>query len=534
MRDAKASANPTSAPTKSSMMVSTRYVWRATVLCGVIGALASWSCTPRPRVTPIDWSEGECYRHDQCRQGAACVEARCVSGRLNEPANVDQIFAQQWFESRDGRCVYDSSCGPWVCREGSCQAPGSVGVTLPARETFAYWDLSCVEPADCGTWVCANGWCHSGDAVDSRAERAHVRLDGRTTRTCLADTDCGGDTCVYPGFCYVGVGHLPMTFADIQDLGYGLRADGTCDYDDDCGPRICYENRCVPAEHTPIDPRLRRDYSYYDGSCNQPSDCHGWDCVRGWCRDPERVNPHRSQNWYDDEDEFYAYRALLDVDSYDIAQLFDEDTYAWPCGSNDDTACHEIGGLLLGPDDDASMFGTLDLWSIDDTSWLDQLAEGVDSNELGGLGAMTGSYDPDIGASIEGGGVGSVSGYDVDAGTGDETEPNEAIASRSTRSFCQSHATCAGACIWPGSCASVDEAARVALPVAQLIDAYVLNEGASCGASRDCDLAACDGGLCVVPNEVPLASTFTYLDGSCLTDAHCGLWACNGTFCYPP
>lgn len=285
------------------------------------------ACGGASAVTPTIGDE--CARHEQCRDGRFCVEARCVRGG-DASVDAERWFAEPWFSRADGECERDEQCGPWLCADSACVSPQTAGRPLPARRAFAYWDTSCSGDEDCPSgWACRRDWCTEGERGDDEVTQlgAHASAlsemvdeldggdsiglvevdgvgigslggsDGEALGTdsigsdCLWDGDCGDEEdCLAPGICTAGIRDDAMTWSDAGIPRHFSYDDGSCDEDRDCGGYVCSYGYCEPPEFVLSDLPTRAEIQFTDGSCSQSSHCGSWTCDEGWCRDPGRVN----------------------------------------------------------------------------------------------------------------------------------------------------------------------------------------------------------------------------------------------------
>ncbi len=101
-----------------------------------------------------------CSQQVECASGAACVPpGTCVVGADILPMDVSGLNAPQWFTNVDGSCASDPDCGPWICHNGTCAEPASVGFVMQEARQYRFYDTSCSSTSDCGAWVCQDGWC---------------------------------------------------------------------------------------------------------------------------------------------------------------------------------------------------------------------------------------------------------------------------------------------------------------------------------------------------------------------------------------
>ncbi len=102
-----------------------------------------------------------------------------------------------------------------------------------------------------------------------------------------------GHACVV-GRCEAGRLDEAMDVSEINASQWFVYGDGSCDYDNECGPWMCFEGVCATPEttHRPMLPR--RNFRYWDTSCHVSDDCGPWECADGWCTQPGFVSPYAS------------------------------------------------------------------------------------------------------------------------------------------------------------------------------------------------------------------------------------------------
>lgn len=252
----------------------------------VLGALALLVACSGPDAVDESWAEDACLKHEDCRSNEACVLGECVAGALDEPTDVSDVLAQQWFTYEDGSCSYDNECGPWMCFAEVCVEPERASRPMLPRRDYRYWDTSCYLADDCGAWICADGWCTQPGFVSPSAVLA-PHSDPETGTSCLGDNECPeGADCVFPGICRPLAAAEQMTFAELGGLTWYADSDGACASDSECGPHACVDGFCVAQELADRPRPVRRDFFYYDASCSTDDHCGSWVCIDGWCNDP--------------------------------------------------------------------------------------------------------------------------------------------------------------------------------------------------------------------------------------------------------
>ena len=262
--------------------------WSLVLLATMCAVSLMISCRHR-LPSAAAWATQACLVQEDCDGPAACVLGQCHDpGALDEPMDVEAIYAAQWFSSETGSCDYDDECGPWVCAEGTCVSPLSAGRALQSRRDYTYWDTSCRIDVDCGAWICASGWC-----ADRRfASPEAVAGGGSTTSdesSCLGDDECAaGADCVFPGRCHRGAGAETMTFSELDGTAWTGSGVDECIEDAECGPLACDGGRCVAQEIIGSARPPRSSFRYFDASCSADEHCGEWVCVGGWCNDPAR------------------------------------------------------------------------------------------------------------------------------------------------------------------------------------------------------------------------------------------------------
>jgi hypothetical protein len=237
------------------------------------------------------WVEGACLRNDECDRGSICLAGACAERSGEEPLDVSQLNASQWFTNEDGSCQYDDQCGPWVCHEGVCTTYVDAERTPLSHDSFRYFDGSCNFRTDCGAWTCADGWCtQPGFASPSATLAPDEAPPIGVGSSCLSDNTCPEEAdCVYPGLCIAGAANETMTFADVAAPEWFTNPDGSCVADTECGPHSCVDGRCTAPELADLPLPERSSFFFFDGSCSDEEHCGPWSCVDGWCKDPDRL-----------------------------------------------------------------------------------------------------------------------------------------------------------------------------------------------------------------------------------------------------
>lgn len=506
-------------------------------------ALVAAACSGRgPLDDPWALDEGACERHDDCDDGAACVERVCIDGAADAPLALAGVEASVWFDDPNGTCRWDSECGPWACVDRRCVAPETTDRYASVQRTdFVWWDGSCRTGADCGPWLCADNFCVApGHVAPSAAPGVDPVPTG--TVTCLADEMCpDGFDCVSPGRCVEGVADEPMTYFDIDATPFVTYDDGSCNYDADCGPWTCHEGWCMRPEYAGRDTLTRGDLRWFDGSCSGDADCGSWICVREFCADPDRFAVYAG----DEDDASAAARAWRTGSVPEpIHDPRDPDPPLAPTPIPEavepveSQAAGEAGDEavllgVLGGSDTSAMFGP-DAFEASDLE--DLFAEGTFGDDMVdefGHGAFAeGALD----AAILDGGSTAWAGDELHGGGG--LAVTSSAYDLSTGTSCLEQADCApgGACVAPGWCQEgrLDEAMTV-----NDIDAstWFDHPDGACTRDDECGPWGCDDGTCApwsdLGVEMPIRRSFRFYDLSCSTSADCGDWTCSSGFCNP-
>ena len=242
-----------------------------------------------------------CLGDSDCAGGECIMPGICHSNRGSENMTFADIDPASWFVYGDGSCNYEADCGPHVCQSGWCVPLERTNRPIPLRREFEYYDSSCSTNAHCPIglgWTCQEGWCQS-------PQNQNQNRSGGNSQTCLGDGDCGGGECIMPGICQSNRGSEYMTFADIEPTSWLVYADGSCNYDGDCGPHVCQSGWCRPLEQTNRSVPTRSEFEYYDSSCTDNAHCpigRGWSCQEGWCRGSVQNQNQNGQTCLGDTD----------------------------------------------------------------------------------------------------------------------------------------------------------------------------------------------------------------------------------------
>lgn len=114
-------------------------------------------------------------------------------------------------------------------------------------------------------------------------------------RTCLAHADCDtADSACVLGACVPGALYERMDVAPILAQQWFANPDGTCAYDEECGPWMCAAGQCVTPDQAGRQMPARAEFRYWDTSCLRDEDCGAWTCLSGWCTEPAYGNPYGS------------------------------------------------------------------------------------------------------------------------------------------------------------------------------------------------------------------------------------------------
>lgn len=449
--------------------------------CNRLASHAQWYASP-----------AMCSEHADCGPAKVCIEEVCVrdDGARFDPGSID---ASVWFANPSGVCRWDDDCGPWLCVDAQCTAPAESGRELPARTELRYWDGSCTDHTDCGPWFCADGWCTAPGRIDPTAALP-TAVEGVGAR-CTSDAACDpGSDCVSPGWCRAAAADEPMTWRDVawsvDDAAY---PDASCNYDTDCGARVCVAGWCQAADLAGLVGPTRDAFAYYDSSCAGDSDCGAWRCVSFWCRDPARIGQAESG----DVDRLAA-RALrdgaLDADGHPLPEWIDQ---------NANSPSPDVAESVDPYKDDYVLGG------VSGTGTLGALSS-IGSFGYGGLG-------------ISGSGTGSLGGLGGFGTTTLQATP------------CASHDECGAtdACVAPGVC----QANMRGTPFTTADITAFSTAGQFCAADVDCGPMTCVSGTCVPTEDtgatMPLREEIYYYDGSCYDSTQCGPWTCAAGWCRP-
>lgn len=185
--------------------------------------------------------------------------------------------------------------------------------------------------------------CGGGNTTTAPAETPP------TGESCLEHADCPSGVACVLGVCGRADFNAPMDVSGIDASQWFTYSDGTCVFDDDCGPWMCGDNFvCVlPRTAGRVMPP-RRDFRFWDTSCSVNTDCgSSWVCSNGWCTDPIYAsNAYGSETGYEDDYDYDDGSCLSDLD----------------CGYEED--CVNPGVCEYGAGDQVMTFA-----DIDATNW---------------------------------------------------------------------------------------------------------------------------------------------------------------------
>jgi hypothetical protein len=117
--------------------------------------------------------------------------------------------------------------------------------------------------------------CGGGQSTVDRIEGA-----------CLRNDECAATQFCLLGMCGTADGTAPLDVAEVNAEQWFSEPEGSCSYDTECGPWMCFDGQCVPPQQTNRAMLARQEFRYFDGSCNFSSDCGPWSCADGWCTQP--------------------------------------------------------------------------------------------------------------------------------------------------------------------------------------------------------------------------------------------------------
>lgn len=108
---------------------------------------------------------------------------------------------------------------------------------------------------------------------------------------CLKHEDCAASELCILGRCSSDAGTEPVDVSAIQAAQWFADSDGYCEFDNECGPWMCFHGECVVPEVANRRMLPAGEYRYWDTSCYAADDCGPWICADGWCTQPGFVSP---------------------------------------------------------------------------------------------------------------------------------------------------------------------------------------------------------------------------------------------------
>lgn len=109
---------------------------------------------------------------------------------------------------------------------------------------------------------------------------------------CLRNDECDDGKICLAGACTERDGESPLDVSLLNASQWFVYEDGTCAYDDECGPWVCDDGGCADHDTAGRTPPSHDEFRYFDGSCNYRSDCGPWTCANGWCTQPGYASPN--------------------------------------------------------------------------------------------------------------------------------------------------------------------------------------------------------------------------------------------------
>ncbi len=390
---------------------------------------------------------------------------------------------------------------------------------------------------------------------------------------CAMHEQCDdGEACVM-GTCTGGRLREPMSVEDITATQWYRHDDGSCRFDEDCGPWVCDEGACVSPEAAGITLPPRADFAFWDLSCRASDDCGDWYCIEGFCNAPDRLSPQARPT-----------TAVIDTGS-GSACLGDDDCGSngecvWPgychtgrsdepmtwddipatattvyadmscnydtdCGPHvcDDGWCrpHELAGRSVPLRGDLEFFDGSCIDYLDCGPW--ECRNGY-CREPGTADEYRG--DPDSSGQASTGAIGALGGLVVDGGVwedgsvwGDYDFENEGglglYGFGTGAAGCLANEDCGDdqLCAYPGYCE--DGIGDEPFDLTELAP-YVIGLEAVCFVDLDCGPWQCVDNACELPSwsdQAPARRDVRYFDFSCAQDDDCGSFSCEDGWCRP-
>lgn len=387
---------------------------------------------------------------------------------------------------------------------------------------------------------------------------------------CATHEQCDADEACVMGACVGGRLGEPMSVEDVTAAQWYRYDDGSCSFDEDCGPWVCSEGECVSPRTADVALPARSEFAFWDLSCRASADCGSWYCVEGFCQAPTRISPQAQ-----------IATAVVDVGSGDAClgddQCGDDGECVWPgyCyegrgdepmtwadipstamrfyvdGScNFDTDCgphvcldgwcrpHELAGRNVPLRRDLRFFDGSCIDSLDCGPW--ECHDGY-CREPGTADDFRGN--PDSGGQAASGGVGfgAIGGALIEGDMwGDYDFENEGGLGLygfgvGAGAGCLANEDCGEdeVCAYPGYC----EAGIADLPFDLYeLEPYVSNLEPVCFDDVDCGPWQCVDNACEVPSwadQTPARRDIRYYDSSCSGDDDCGSFSCEDGWCRP-
>ena len=374
---------------------------------------------------------------------------------------------------------------------------------------------------------------------------------------CQQHDECpGGASCV-EARCVSGAGAQPATVS--REAAARYFTSDSCTRDAQCGPWMCSENSCVPAEEL-VELPGRDAFRYWDLSCRNDDDCGDWVCANSWCAEPGRLasQPCVSDDECLLEGSACVYPGVCADDAagrpFDFAALegsvvLGEDGY---CGSDSEcgpwlceyNVCTPPTGVLNSvPNNREIRFADASCHSDDDCgNWICSGGYCRDPQRVTETaGALLLSVFNDAPSGTAVGAGGSLFGIGTGGGIGGLGLSGSGAGGllQSTQPTCSEQSQCnaGSACVPPGVC--VVGADVLPMDVSSLnASQWYTNGDGSCADDADCGPWVCHNQTCAEPASVGFimlqARQYRYYDTSCTSDPECGAWVCSRGWCTRP